>query len=531
MAKTSKTVPQKEKASSSSRTTKAVEWYPGVVNDLSGWVRRLDSICPYAKRVWRDLAKTRLGEAVLMREPPPGEADTPRPTNEKKRKKKSLAGSPKPKKAKVQKPEVDLAALTREAAEGLCSEGEESNDCPLAPRGRRSDVASKSSELKVAGSEAAEVVPTRDGGIAEGSSDEVPEPTNNLSTSVAEGHLVDGPDKTNDEAPRREERALVEPVEVINVDEPLPGPSFSPRQIRDTQDMKIPVEGASLGENSTFQGCFVGVEEGPDIDASLIFEEAEKLRQQALKLSNQAFSKSQEELSCCEDEFGKLVSELDELKALYAQKEGELGDLRAHSERISRVRADFDEQLKQKDDLKRKELRVRDTKILGLKQHMDEVSSNKEILRESLTSAQCQLQGAREESRKYRDLHVELDAELDAAKSEADALMSSYRKDAASTNARARKVSEEAKLKLSRALEHARLRSRRQAFEDIYAGAIDLLVEIERIKVQEEETATQLSSDGGSANESTSGSEDDEDDGEVPEGEEAGDVPGAEDQG
>ncbi|XP_070010591.1 uncharacterized protein [Nicotiana sylvestris] len=181
----------------------------------------------------------------------------------------------------------------------------------------------------------------------------------------------------------------------------------------------------------------------------------------ALKLSNQAFSKSQAKLVRCEDKFRKLVSELGELKALHAQKEGELVDLQAYLERISREQADLDEQLKQKYDLMREELRVRDTEILRLKQHMDEMSSNKETLREKLTSVECQLQGARGESRKCKALHAERVADLSVAKSEATALMSSYRKDVVAANARARKMSKEADLKLSRALEHARLRSRR----------------------------------------------------------------------
>lgn len=102
----------------------------------------------------------------------------------------------------------------------------------------------------------------------------------------------------------------------------------------------------------------------------------------------------------------------------------------------------------------REEFRVRYTEILGLKQHIDEVSYDKETLREKLTSIEGQLQGAREERRKHEALHAELVSKLSAAKSEAAALMSSYRKDAAVANARAGKVTEEAELKLSRALEH-----------------------------------------------------------------------------
>ncbi|XP_070004296.1 uncharacterized protein [Nicotiana sylvestris] len=273
--------------------------------------------------------KASLGEAILMRESPPGEADIPKPAKEKKRKKKSSAESLKTKKAKIQKPLADSVASTREAAESLCAEGEESDDHPV-----------------------------------------------------------------------------------------------------------------------------------------------------SLKISNQAFSKSQTELAHCEDKFRKLVSELDKLKALHAQKKRYLGDLRAHLERISREWADFDEHLKQKDDLMREELRVRDTKILPLKQCIDELLSY---------------------------LHP----------SKSSCALSSYRKDVAATNTRVMKVSEEAELKLSCAFEHARLISLRQAIEDAYAREIDLSADIERTKALEEELATLLSSDDGSSSESTSGSEDDE----FPEGE------------
>ncbi|XP_070019820.1 uncharacterized protein [Nicotiana sylvestris] len=247
-----------------------------------------------------------------------------------------------PKKAKVQKPEACSKASTREAVESLYAEGKESDDCPLVLRGRRSVVASKSTDPKVA---------------------------------------------------------------------------------------------------------------EPEVAGTVAAE--------AFKLSNQAFSMSQAELARCEDEFRKLVSELDELEALHAQKEGELGDVRAHLERISRERANLDEQLKQKDDLMREELRVRDTEILRLKQCVNEVSSDKETFREKLTLVECQLQGVREESREYKDLHAESVAELSANKSEAVSLLSSYRKNAAAANAQARKVSKEVELELSRSLEYAQLRSRR----------------------------------------------------------------------
>lgn len=186
-----------------------------------------------------------------MREPSPGEADTPRPAKKKKRMNKSTSRYPKPKKAKIQKLEADSMASTRETAESFCAEVEESDDCALALSGRRSVVASKSaepkaSELEAAGTEAAEVVLTRAEGTVKRGSYEVPGPTNDRNTSGAEGHLVDKIQETNNEASQKVERIPVELFEAIDVDEPLLGPSFSLRQIRHAQYMKTLVVGASL---------------------------------------------------------------------------------------------------------------------------------------------------------------------------------------------------------------------------------------------------------------------------------------------
>lgn len=72
------------------------------------------------------------------------------------------------------------------------------------------------------------MVPTRAKGIFERGSNEVPRPTNGQNTSGAERNLVNEPEETHNKAHRRRERALVEPLEVINVDESPPGTSFSP---------------------------------------------------------------------------------------------------------------------------------------------------------------------------------------------------------------------------------------------------------------------------------------------------------------
>ncbi|XP_070002849.1 uncharacterized protein [Nicotiana sylvestris] len=121
-----------------------VEWYHGKVKDLAGWVRQLDSIYPYDKRVWCDLDKGRweakkhvLGDASSMREDSSWGMDTSSLAKEKKIKRKSLDKSPKSNKAKSQKPKADSAALSLEATESPRAGGEEGDDSLLAPGGKK----------------------------------------------------------------------------------------------------------------------------------------------------------------------------------------------------------------------------------------------------------------------------------------------------------------------------------------------------------------------------------------------------------
>lgn len=109
------------------------------------------------------------------------------------------------------------------------------------------------------------------------------------------------------------------------------------------------------------------------------------------------------------------------------------------------------------------------------------------------------LEDAKDESSKHKDLYTKLVATLSEVRDEAEALVTSHKEDVATTIAQARKVSEEAELCLTRAVEHARLESWRQMFEDINAGGVDLIVEIERVKILEEGVAALLPSESESS--------------------------------
>ncbi|XP_019232806.1 PREDICTED: uncharacterized protein LOC109213461 [Nicotiana attenuata] len=293
--------------------------------------------------------------------------------------------------------------------------------------------------------------------------------------------------------------------------------------------MKTPDVGTSHGENDIFGECLAGIGEGLDLDASFILEEAEKLRKQSAMLFDQDFSKSRAELARSEDELRKLMSEMDGLKALYAEREGELNDLRESSAKASQERAELVEKFQEKAVLAEQlweELKTKEAVTLRWKQSMDRLASEKDSVREQLASAESQLQSAKEEGHKFIELHTKTAAELSKVKSEADAFVSSYRTDAAAANARVREISATTELKLSCAVNHARLESRKQTLEEVHAKGFDLSKEIEKVKALEKEAAALLSTDENYV----SGSESGEDKDEVPDEEKAPEDQAAEGQ-
>ncbi|XP_070032269.1 MAR-binding filament-like protein 1-1 [Nicotiana tomentosiformis] len=85
MAKTSKTVPQEEKISSSRPTGEKIPVEP------------------------------RLGDNIIIRPPPPGEEEVLKPTKDKKRRRASPPDTPKPRKSRARKSKTDPAVLSADA--------------------------------------------------------------------------------------------------------------------------------------------------------------------------------------------------------------------------------------------------------------------------------------------------------------------------------------------------------------------------------------------------------------------------------
>ncbi|XP_070047149.1 uncharacterized protein [Nicotiana tomentosiformis] len=157
MAKTSKTVPQKEAASSSRSAGEkpVVEPHPeelipgcfsrcsrcldvGTVPHLENWVRSLVSTSTHTERAWHDLSKGRweartrgLGKDVTMR-PSSGDEEVSSPISklakENKRKRVSNFEGQKPKKQTAHKPKGNTIPLTMESVQRLREEEEEEEE-------------------------------------------------------------------------------------------------------------------------------------------------------------------------------------------------------------------------------------------------------------------------------------------------------------------------------------------------------------------------------------------------------------------
>ncbi|XP_070014173.1 intracellular protein transport protein USO1-like [Nicotiana sylvestris] len=387
----------------------AIIWFPGAVQNLSGWIKLLDSTFPYNKRVWRDLAKMQwqaknhgLRECVLMRPPPPGEEEASKPDKGKKRKKEASIESLKSKKPKVRRPQTDATVLTSTATASLRTEEKDNDDgdLPLVQIVRRSTYAPqvirrKASELGMSNVDQYRAEETLEEGLGA-----VPEP-----------------------------------------------------------------------------------QVGHDLNAPVALEEAERLQKQVKKLYDHAFSKLQDELSCREKDLEKLTSKLNESKASSSRKEEELSELWTSLEGIGKKNAPV-EQLQE-------EVATKDVEILELKRQKEVVTSEKDFLRGELASTQDLLRRAQKEA-----------TTLSVAKSEADEYMSSNKRDAATTNDRAREISENVEQKLAWAVSHAHLQARRQAFEEASTKGVDLSAEIEKARVLEEESAPSTTSDEGSESDS-----------------------------
>ncbi|XP_070035106.1 uncharacterized protein [Nicotiana tomentosiformis] len=252
--------------------------------------------------------------------------------------------------------------------------------------------------------------------------------------------------------------------------------------------MGTPDMGTAPERDDIFRGCFAGVDDVSDLDASLIFYEAQRLLIQATTLHRETSSKYRAKLAQCEADLKKLMEERDALKLLYVQKEEEIMSIRAELKRahqdqtelIEHQKAELVEQLHE-------EAKMKEAETLGWKQSIDRLASEKDAVRAQLSSVERQLQSVK-----------------------AEVLVASYRADAEAANTWAKEILDAAEVRLSRIADHARRQSRRETLEEVHARVFDLTADIDSAKVLEDEAGALLSDDEDSASGSESGGDEDE---------------------
>ncbi|XP_019228756.1 PREDICTED: uncharacterized protein LOC109209867 [Nicotiana attenuata] len=532
MAKTSKTVPKKEKASSSSASRPAkpvvpptleeitpgdciikkdfaTAWAPLAVPDLEDWVRKLAATSSYDKRKWRELAKgqweaknhgeclfivstfsyileafflahachARLGDVSEKRPDPPGEETKPsNPKSEKDKKRKRVS---KPEDPQVAEPsELDTSSRAEDAPKG------EIGKAPTSP------------EVEI---------------------DPLP------STTIPEGVYA--------ETPNDNENAPSEELEATTTGHSLSLPTYFEGAIEEANAMPKP-DPNKIIEGDPFQGCYARIEDANDFnDASSLFEEAQRLLIRAI-------AKFRTELSQCEAELKKVSGEEKALRFLCGQREEELKDLRTTLAKAQKSESELDEQvtailtkfgllgptleaktsisqLQQKLDmigqLRGEVDRVR-ADCQQWKKNIDQLAAEKEDVKAQLASAEAQLRGAEakslDQAREVEGLEAEIaKARIEAAQAKAEAAQAKaeaektkvaadksiaiYIREATTVQAELREASDRARRRNGL----AKCRARRETLEEIRAQGFDLADEIAEAQARESDARFLVSSD------------------------------------
>ncbi|XP_070055124.1 uncharacterized protein [Nicotiana tomentosiformis] len=422
MEKTSKTIMQKEAASSSRPTGEkpvveprleefspgifidaAVSWMPGAVHHLENWAKSLVSTSTYAERACCNFSKGRcearthgLRKDVAMR-PPSGDEEALLPISKPamviKRKRALDSEGQKHKKRTARKPKGNVIPLTMESVQRLRDDKEEEE---------------------------------------EGEGD---------SGMVARAQASTYTQKTSDPV-----EVDFAPSRFDKVEGETPAQVLEPRGTEDTLPQ---------GEET--------IEEEVDIDTETGLE--------ASMLHHEVFLRSRGELRRYDAEIQRLTEEGDAFKLLSKKREGEAKGLRAGLEVARREQdnlSDFVPQVQQKLDVIR-QLRVEVDAVKAedeeWKKNMDCLASEKEAARTQLALAENQLRSLKEKSlvqaKKIEEFQYRLGSttsdrerlatELAAAKSEveidtanADAMVAVYRSDAEAAQVRAKEVVEAA---------------------------------------------------------------------------------------
>ncbi|XP_070039463.1 intracellular protein transport protein USO1-like [Nicotiana tomentosiformis] len=420
MAKTSKTVPQKEVASSSQPAggktlvePRLEECIPGECALNSDFKIDKASLIPG------------LGKDAVMR-PLSSEEEisilTPKLAKDKKRKKTSTSKDPKPKKKKARKSKKNIIHLTKDYVRHPRKEDkkEKEDDSGLVARVGMCTEAPKATE-----SVKAIETPSRDEGVSGRDLGEVPESPRIEDASHDKEPTVGTAIRAGLEAPRDGDNAPSDPLGAIEIGGSPLLPLFSEEMIQEARALKTPSIEGDHGREDPFHDYFTRVEDATGLsnlevsrkdsgEASSLFNEAQQAMNRASALHREVFSRSRAELSRYEADIQRLTEERNSLNLLSGQKEENIKDLRtelatAHKDQTNRIEQEVD---------------VMKAETLGWKESMDRLAAKKEVARAQLSSVESQLRGMKEKSlaqgKKIEEIEARLASELAKAKSEAE---------------------------------------------------------------------------------------------------------------
>ncbi|XP_070013180.1 protein pxr1-like [Nicotiana sylvestris] len=266
MAKTSKTIPQKEKASSSSsrqdgdKASALHEFVPSpcvTKNDFK--VENPPSIPSRC-----------IGDVSKMRSAPFGEkteSPIPKSGKDNKRKKVSKTEDSQDKKAPARKRRKSLIPVDIESFHQLDEEEEdEGEDSVLVDRARKPLEAAKPSEP--------ETLP-RDDEVSNKDASKAPE---SPEVEIVPRPSTSTPERAGSEIPRAEQSAPSDLLGAMTIGHSPSMPTYYKEAIREAQALQMPDLGGVPSEEDPFRDCFTRVDTAADLnDASTLFEETQRL--------------------------------------------------------------------------------------------------------------------------------------------------------------------------------------------------------------------------------------------------------------
>ncbi|XP_070055321.1 eukaryotic translation initiation factor 3 subunit A-like [Nicotiana tomentosiformis] len=286
---------------------------------------------------------------------------------------------------------------------------------------------------QAAGSMVVHKTPPQTEDISERDSGRVPELLEIEDASYLSRRMGDKPEGNLPESFRTEENSPGNSFGAVATEDSPTFPTFSAGAIREAQALgALELDRTHDGEDP-FHDMFIGVEDTTGTsDTSDLFHGVQQALNQAATVHRESCSRSRTELRRYEAELQQVTEERNSLKLLLGQRGEEIKNLQDELARAHQDQIDLSEQWKE---------------------GMDRFAVEIETARTQLSSSENQLQKMKEKSsvqaRRIEELEARLTSELvksesdtEKAKADADALVAVYRADAKAAQVQAREAAE-----------------------------------------------------------------------------------------